>query len=338
MYLATIHGFENIVLMLLDNGFGADAKDALGKTPLCWAALLGRTAIVNLLLSLNKNAAHWKKRDDGDELASGLLLNGKAVDVNLQDSIGTPLSWAADRGHFVVVANLLEQEDINPNLGTKDGRSPLACAANHGHEEVVRLLAAHADVDVNHGASSHDTALISAVKSRQEVVVKFLLSHPNIDVNAGAFAGITPLIIAARHDNAREAELLLRHPSIDVNCKDRDDGTALAMAIFWGHEAIVKLLLTCHGIDVNSKNKEGRTPLSIAGHPDRHKVNKGFRNCKAIVEPLLARDDIDLRCIDEDLLSRATKFAHEKSIPELEVVITLVREAIKNWSRASCED
>ena len=338
IHLAVTYGFENIVSMLLDNGFGADAKDAFGRTPLCWAAVLGHTAIVKLLFSLNKNTAHWKKRDDGDEAATGSLLNRRAVDVNLQDSIGTPLSWAADRGHFDVVVTLLEQEDINPNLGTTTGGSPLACAASHGQEAVVRLLAAHADVDVNHGAFVEQTALIMAVQYRHKTVIKFLLSHPNINVNAGDGRAKKPLMNAVMRGYAYEAELLLTHTSVDVNYEDDNDVPALVMAICLGYETIVKLLLTCPGIDVNTKNRKGPTPLSIELSPYRSQ-NLSFS--KAIVELLLARDDVDLRCIDEegnDLLSRATKLANEQSIPGLENLIALLREAIEKRSTVSSED
>ena len=95
IHLTIFYRFKNIVLMLLNNGFKADTKDASNRTPLLWAALLGRTKNIKLLLSLNNDTAHWKRRDDEVEAASGSLPYRNAVEVNYQGSTGTPLSWAA---------------------------------------------------------------------------------------------------------------------------------------------------------------------------------------------------------------------------------------------------
>ena len=53
----------------------------------------------------------------------------------------TPLSWAASKGHEVVVKMLLEREDVNPNQpDTKYGRTPPSWAAENEHEGVVNML------------------------------------------------------------------------------------------------------------------------------------------------------------------------------------------------------
>ena len=330
IHLAIFYGFENIFLMLLDNGFGADASDPFNRTPLYWAASLGRTSFVKKLLSMNKATAHWEKGDDENEAVSGFSSHGNVVDVNVQDSTGTPLSWAADRGHLDVVTQLLEQEDINPNLGSEKGWTPLICAAHHGHEAVVRCLVACTDVDVNQGAFVSTTALARAVRGHHETVLRFLLSNPSIDVNAKDNKGRTPLIIAAINDYAYAAELLLLCPSINLNSKDCDGRTALAMAGRFGVE-VPELLLACPAIDVNSKDKDGLTPIMMA---DRLEVYPTF---KAIVELLLARDDIDLGCVDNegnDLLSTATEYAHSMN-PRIANVGNMFLEAIEKRGYSS---
>ena len=73
------------------------------------------------------------------EAANTLIRPGHSLD--LKDSYSrTPLSWAAENGHEVVVKLLLEK---GAELETKDkkyGRTPLSRAAENGYEAVVKLL------------------------------------------------------------------------------------------------------------------------------------------------------------------------------------------------------
>jgi ankyrin repeat protein len=68
-----------------------------------------------------------------------LVKNGQYPD--LKDNFGrTPLLWAAEKGHKVVVKLLLEN---GAELETKDenySQTPLSLAAEEGHEAVVKLL------------------------------------------------------------------------------------------------------------------------------------------------------------------------------------------------------
>ena len=69
-----------------------------------------------------------------------LLLDKNADVESKDDKYGqTPLSWAAEKGHEVVVKLLL---DKNADVESKDkyGRTPLSWAAKNGHEAVVKLL------------------------------------------------------------------------------------------------------------------------------------------------------------------------------------------------------
>ena len=57
MHLAVYFGFEDMVLMLLVNGFEADIRDVAQRSPLFWAAQMGHGGIVTLLLSFNEQHA-----------------------------------------------------------------------------------------------------------------------------------------------------------------------------------------------------------------------------------------------------------------------------------------
>ena len=93
-------------------------RDLNGMTPLQWAALEGRTNVVELLLT-----------------------HGSEVGAGNNDGM-TPLHWAASEGHKDVVRLLLAHE-AKVNARDRFGMTPLHRAANQGHRDVVRLLLAN---------------------------------------------------------------------------------------------------------------------------------------------------------------------------------------------------
>jgi ankyrin repeat protein len=80
-----------------------------------------------------------------------LLLEKDGVDANTKDKNGrTPLSWAAQKGHYAVVKLLLAKDGADPDSkDTKCGLTPLSWAAANGHGCVVKLLLDKSCVDVN---------------------------------------------------------------------------------------------------------------------------------------------------------------------------------------------
>jgi hypothetical protein len=114
---AAMNGRQAILKKLLEDGVDLESKDEKhGRTPLSWAILNGHEAVVKLLLE-------------------------KDADLESKDEEGgwTPLSLAAQKGHKAVVKLLLEK---GADLESKDkhGRTPLSSAALNGHEAVVNLL------------------------------------------------------------------------------------------------------------------------------------------------------------------------------------------------------
>ena len=91
----------------------------------------------------------WWAAENGHEMVVKLLVE-KGADVNSKDDRDgwTPLWRAAENGHEAVVELLVEKgADVN-SKEDRDGRTPLWWAAENGHEEVVKLLLEKgADVD-----------------------------------------------------------------------------------------------------------------------------------------------------------------------------------------------
>ena len=60
-----------------------------------------------------------------------------------------PLCVAADKGLGMVVAELLQRDNIKVNIKGKHGRTPLFIAAEGGHVFIVKCLLRHPNIDVN---------------------------------------------------------------------------------------------------------------------------------------------------------------------------------------------
>ena len=69
------------------------------------------------------------------------LLLGRGVDVDVRDLDGrTPLSYAAENGHEMVVKLLLDTGKVFMEWGDNNGRTPYSFARKNGHDSVVKLL------------------------------------------------------------------------------------------------------------------------------------------------------------------------------------------------------
>ena len=122
----------------------------------------------------------------------------------------TRLSWAARNGNESVVRVLVEQGDVNPNIGDRDGRTPLSWAAGNGHEGVVRILLERLDTNPNLADTQH---------------------------------GQTPRWFAAEDGDEGVMRLLLERDDVDPNIIDTQFGrTPLSLAVENGHEGVVRIL------------------------------------------------------------------------------------------------
>jgi ankyrin repeat protein len=227
-----------------------NAADSRGTTPLMYAASIGSTDAIQLLL------------------AAG-------ADINAANGLGiTPLIYGA---LDPAVAKILLAAGAEVNVQSKAGRTPLMVAASHpGGAETVRLLLSKgADPKAQDGYGA--TALTEAARANDLDSLRTLLATP-VDIDAGDRLGFTALIYATGHGNTPAVKLLLQKGANPNTSYDKENLvrngpialtklTPLMMAPTSSPEA-VQLLLDA-GAGVNARDGRGMTPLIFAAASDK---------------------------------------------------------------------
>ena len=154
--------------------------DAMGRTPLLWAAGRGGHRAVQILLDHNANP-------------------------NIADMYLAPaISYAADRGHTSCVKLLLETDaTVEPVLppGIKIG-SPLNCAARNAENPTLlkHLLTYGAHVD---GTGVDGNTALHHASRKDNIRFAVLLLDSNADFNATNINQQTPLTSAVMYNSHR---------------------------------------------------------------------------------------------------------------------------------------
>lgn len=241
---------SKIVNFLLEHGANVNAKDKIGRTPLCFALLKGRIDVANLLIEHGAEVNAQERYKNGVNLLYYASMSGyidfvkllieQGAEVNVMERNGisatyeptTPLFWAARKG-FVEIAKILIEHGAEVNVQNKSGQSsPLHCAAIWNHAEVAKLL-------IEHGAN----------------------------VNIENEDKWTPLQCAAIHNHIEVVKLLLEYGA-NVNAQNKHGDTVFHLISNRNYPEIAKLLIE-HGADVNIKNNSGKSVLdSIKRHKD----------------------------------------------------------------------
>ncbi len=239
---AALRGNIKAMELLLENGADVNAKDTLGNRALDLAAGAGHIEAVELLL---KHGAHIDARDrDGNtafitatrcmnvEIAKLLLENG--ADINAQNNEkSTALGYAVyestavfkERNMMNMVRFLLEQENIDLNIGNSHGKAPAILACMHSryqhNKASLDLLVDHgADVNIQDKAGK---SLLMYVAANRDLALVQRLLEKNVDVLAKDSRGKTVL------DYSRDPEITellekfvkrLIEKNVDVIIKD----------------------------------------------------------------------------------------------------------------------
>ncbi|KAL9614935.1 MAG: hypothetical protein Q9167_000577 [Letrouitia subvulpina] len=163
-----------------------DAIDALGRTPLIWAAARGNEQAVTLLL--------------------GAGADPNALDIQFTSAV----SYAAERDQAVCVRLLLEAgAEPDPSLpdGIKVG-SPLNCAARNATNPLVLKVLLDFGADIEASGVEGVTPLIHVTRTGNYDFAMLLLEY-GANLNAITRLGQTPLTTAIAYNSHEVLRLLL---------------------------------------------------------------------------------------------------------------------------------
>ncbi|XP_026188703.1 dynein heavy chain 12, axonemal [Mastacembelus armatus] len=255
LFLAVVHGRRENATFLLQNGCSPDLQNDEQDSPLVAAILNDQYDLATLLLRynarvdqtgpLNRTALHECAFLGLENFVYLLLESGanpNACDIKKK----TPLSLAAQNGHFNVVEALL-QKGAHVWCESESG-TILFDAAASGHPDIITLLLEHG-ADPNLPLYSGHLPIHRVAYHGHRLALELLIPVTKLD--AVKESGMSPLHSAAAGGYAHCVEILLRagydpnfmlHPRIRRNYED-DRRSALFFAVSNNDLQCTRLLL-----------------------------------------------------------------------------------------------
>ena len=225
---------------------------SLSLSRLCRSPIRRRVAITLVVLAWGSLAFCGEIHDaarDGDLDRVKALVKATPDLVFSRDNYGgTPLLWAAMKGHKDIVEFLLANK-ADVDAKANDDTTALETASVFGHADVVKLLLAN-KADVNAKSNLGTTPLHAAADKGYKDIATLLLAN-KADVNARDNIGLTPLHFAAGYGHKDVAELLLANKA-DVNARDNQGATPLRLAVFKGQTDMAEFLRQRGGYEQES--------------------------------------------------------------------------------------
>lgn len=167
------------------------------------------------------------------------LAISNGVPVDLADHAGrTPLFYASEQGHHLLVQLLLEHE-ARHDLVDVHQTSPLWIAAKEGHAAIVLMLL-EKGACVNARAHDQTTALYQASYEGHLRCVYYLVRYKAC-VHSPKNSGASPLFVAARNGHHRIVKHLLKQGA-DPQCSQEDLRSPLHTACLYNRVRCVRLI------------------------------------------------------------------------------------------------
>ena len=231
-WFSTIHvaiekNDRKLVALLLRSSTRLTITDSEYRTPLEYAAWLGRVEVVKLLLkhrvpvnyhdpAMKRNVIHWlaKSRQDGENMKKIYNLLYRHADLELADcrenlplhyaveSFNHPLTWVLAKSKTAIQAQNVY------------GNTPLHQAAfsNNAYGTTI-LLDQGAKVNSRNGRAQ--TPLMMAAAANREKIVQILLEKSDeVDVNIPDAHSRTPLLMAVIYRRKTLTEILLQRGAL----------------------------------------------------------------------------------------------------------------------------
>ncbi|HRZ38501.1 MAG TPA: ankyrin repeat domain-containing protein [Candidatus Paceibacterota bacterium] len=302
LFRAVWDGEVALARRLLDAGAEVNARATSGITPVHWAVIQNRPAMLELLL---ERKAGVNARDSGDntplhyalsngqpnaEMIEALLTAG--ADPNALGWGGTwpPLAYLAGydpKNGPAALAGILLEHGADVNGSCTNGWTALHRAAQSNRPDLAELFVANkAKVDARGSRPSQEPKLgereaqplarpsstvgtravpTRAIRTAQPgapMLPTFQMQLSMGDNTLSADNDVTPLHVAVANQNVALARFLLEHGA-DVNARDAEGRTPLHFAVNRRDLDLMGLLLEKKA-DPNAKDRAGQTPLAMA--------------------------------------------------------------------------
>lgn len=224
-----------------------NAQDLYLRTPLHYAAELGKVEFVSLLLD------------------SGML---DSVDI-LDNHSQTPLVLAIINNHIEVVRKLLIDGHATPfpqiNEYSKPQFAPLIIACYHNNYDVAKLILEMGGAELSevHDAEGLGTLHIVAKEGGNAQLIELLVRHGADPNGVDNFNTWTPIFYAIQEGHADTVQELLKNGArLDIT--DEDNLGPIYYAIWEGHVTVLNVLL--HNISAENENRHtniSATPIRL---------------------------------------------------------------------------
>lgn len=282
---AITFGMEDLVRLLLNEGYDLSSNDHFTVTPLFSAIEYGHKSLVRLLLQngVDVNASSYSGynalfhaiRFEDVNVLKLLLLHGGNIDAEWlgsslldfaiwckhMDAARLLLAWGLGfdkigprAARFTLIAvedgkdtdlKMLRRECLLRNDCAEDGQTTLSIAAEKGFKCAVELLL-DAGTDIEARANYEPTWYKS--------------SRHGFTMRRGYDQ--TALSLAARNGHEDVVKLLL-DKGADIESRNSLGCTPLCLAVLNGHESVIHLLLEA-GANIESRTSLSQTPLLLA--------------------------------------------------------------------------
>ncbi len=274
MHKAAQHEFEDEGMAACDyflaRGAEVDPEDALGRTPLSFAAEKGHVKVLELLVAKHARLdardkkgmtpLHWATINSRTQAAKALIDHGATVAFR-DLSKKTAMHFASIAGS-VELLQLLISRGIDIQTASDQGHTPLHLAVMNGNADATRLLIASGAYNKVLDEKGNLPLHLAILSGSLETVEVLLNSDDLIDFYAENADQLTPLQLAARGTNVAIVETLL-NAGADLTARDKNGRSLLYHAVWGGHLETVRMLLK-RGADPKLTDNTGDTALHIA--------------------------------------------------------------------------
>ncbi|RUR15455.1 ankyrin repeat domain-containing protein, partial [Legionella septentrionalis] len=265
-WLAAEKGHTKALKILADHKVDLHKANVNGMTPMHAAALNGKCEAIRILQQ--QGVPINIKDKDGLTPAHIAALNGhdKALDtlkqlgadLNEPDASGmTPLHYAAWGNQEHLVVKLLNDEQIDRDKKSNNGRHAIHYAADVGSETILDLFKEKGVDLLLEDDNGRTIAHILAGKGHKELIEKFMAQ--GIDFNKKDKNGLTPLYHAALSGKIEVIEFLAAK-GVDLNAEDSRGQNIAHMAALTNQAHLIPAL-AAKGVNMTKKDKGGNTPL-----------------------------------------------------------------------------